>query len=235
MRGVDNLTPESSKSPPRPPVTVEMLEILTSHLDFTHPLDVCVFACALVTFWTQCRLGEMLSPTQASFKSPREVPCLTDLFTPITYGGSCKLFLPKTKTTGFKGAHTFITAQYGNINPIPALDNHIALNSPPAHYPLFSYCAGQGHVCLTSRKFLARCNEIWSMYRLPSSTGHCFCIGGTTELLLRGVPPDVVKMLGRWKSDAFLVYWRSLELIAPLYAEYLEPIISSVLPLRRKQ
>jgi hypothetical protein len=28
--------------------------------------------------------------------------------------------------------------------------------------------------------------------------------------------------LGRWSSDAFLRYWRSLELLAPLHIENLE-------------
>ncbi|KIK93936.1 hypothetical protein PAXRUDRAFT_143952 [Paxillus rubicundulus Ve08.2h10] len=54
-----------------------------------------------------------------------------------------------------------------------------------------------------------------------STTGHSFCIGGTTELLLAGVPPDVVKALGHWSSDTFLHYWCSLELLAPLHIENL--------------
>ncbi|KAF9218783.1 hypothetical protein BS17DRAFT_642718, partial [Gyrodon lividus] len=61
---------------------------------------------------------------------------------------------------------------------------------------------------LTQKKFLARCNSIWTSKGIPVSAGHSFRIGGTTELLLAGVPPDIVKALGRWSSDAFLCYWR---------------------------
>ncbi|KAG6887385.1 hypothetical protein C0995_015687 [Termitomyces sp. Mi166 len=39
------------------------------------------------------------------------------------------------------------------------------------------------------------------------------------------VPPDIVKILGCWSSDAFLRYWCSLELIAPLYVKLLTPIL----------
>jgi hypothetical protein len=53
----------------------------------------------------------------------------------------------------------------------------------------------------------------------PILTGHSFRIGGTTHLLLSGVPPDVVKTTGRWSSDAFLRYWRSTEQIASIYLE----------------
>jgi hypothetical protein len=52
-------------------------------------------------------------------------------------------------------------------------------------------------------------------------TGHCFHIGGTTKLLMAGVPPHIIKMMRRWSSDTFLHYWCSLEIIAPLYAEFM--------------
>jgi hypothetical protein len=56
---------------------------------------------------------------------------------------------------------------------------------------------------------------VWSSFGYPRTTGHCFRIGGTTELLVAGTPPDVVKATGRWSSQSFLRYWRSLDQIAP--------------------
>lgn len=52
---------------------------------------------------------------------------------------------------------------------------------------------------------------------MPLLVGHCFRIGGATELLLRGVHPDVVAAQGRWKSRAFLEYWRRIESILPIF------------------
>jgi hypothetical protein len=63
--------------------------------------------------------------------------------------------------------------------------------------------------------FLRRCNAIWSARGYPRCTGHSFRLGGTTELLLAGVHPDIVKAMGQWSSDAFLVYWHSLGDLAP--------------------
>ena len=71
---------------------------------------------------------------------------------------------------------------------------------------------------LTKHRFMQRCNEIWQKAGYPRITGHSFRIGGTTELLLAGTPPDVVKKAGRWASDAFLRYWRSLEDIVHMHA-----------------
>ncbi|EJD33611.1 hypothetical protein AURDEDRAFT_41168, partial [Auricularia subglabra TFB-10046 SS5] len=63
-------------------------------------------------------------------------------------------------------------------------------------------------VALTKNAFLGRLNEIWAAAGMQRVSGHCFRIGGTTALLHMGVDTEVVKMSGRWKSDAFLRYWR---------------------------
>ena len=46
--------------------------------------------------------------------------------------------------------------------------------------------------------------------------GHGIRIGSTLEYLLRGVPFEVVKVKGRWASDAFLLYLRKhAQILAP--------------------
>jgi len=46
--------------------------------------------------------------------------------------------------------------------------------------------------------------------------GHSFRIGGAVELLLAGVPPEIVAATGGWTSLAFLLYWRHMEEILPM-------------------
>lgn len=70
---------------------------------------------------------------------------------------------------------------------------------------------------MTRSWFLTRCNQVWKSAGLSELTGHCFRIGGATELLLRGVPPDVIAVQGHWKSRAFLEYWSKIDLILPLF------------------
>jgi hypothetical protein len=134
------------------------------------------------------------------------------------------LRLPWTKTTKLHGAKIMLCWQSAAYDPITALERHEALNREETNLPVFSYKTHNGPLCLTKYKFLQRCNEIWLDNGLPTMSGHSFRIGGTTELLVAGVPPDVVKMMGRWSSDAFLTYWRSLELIAPQHAELLTDV-----------
>ncbi|KII87058.1 hypothetical protein PLICRDRAFT_176861 [Plicaturopsis crispa FD-325 SS-3] len=214
------MTPESSRRAPRPPITSSMLDILHDDLDLRDPFDAAVFSAATCVFWTQLRLGESLSDRVLSFDATH-VPCRRDLKPASTPMGSRGLHLPWTKTTGSRGADVFICRQRGKSDPIAALDNHLRINDVAEGEPLFSFTGRGGSQALTRKNLLSRCNEIWSTRGFPILTGHSFRIGGTTELLIRGVPALVVRAMGRWSSDAFLRYWRSLDLLAPLYTELL--------------
>jgi hypothetical protein len=220
LKGVENLCPLSSRKPVRPPVTRRLLEILQSALNPASPLDAAVLACATTAMWGQIRLGEILAPAQSHFTLGR-IPCWSDLLPPVTSAGSRLLYLPWTKVTASWGAKVMLCRQHALCDPLAALQNHRRLNYTVSALPLFLYLAAEGSLCLTKKKFLGWCNEIWACHGLPTITGHSFRIGGTTELLVAGVPPDIVKVMGRWSSDAFLTYWRLLELIAPRYAELL--------------
>jgi hypothetical protein len=229
LKGVENLTPESSRRPKRPPITLDMLILLYEHLDLNDSLDACCWAAAVVAFWGQVRLGELLSKWQSKY-IPGVIPTPSDLDHHPANVDTIKLHLPFTKTKGKRGETIYICPQNGCSNPLPALTNHLLINKIPDHLPLFSYHSHKGLLALTSRKLLARCNSIWSQHGLPSCSGHSFRIGGTTELLLCSVPPHIVKLLGRWSSDAFLRYWRDLEHIAPLHASFLKPRVRAILP-----
>ncbi|KAG1769005.1 hypothetical protein EDD22DRAFT_949195 [Suillus occidentalis] len=233
LRSAVRLTPESSKRPPRPPVSSEMLDILHASLDSSLPLHACVLACADVVFWGQGRLGEFLPISQSRF-STKFFPTPSSLRSTAS-GESLMCHLPWTKVAKEKGEDVFLGRQLGHSDPISSLLAHFAASpdvlSSPAACHLFAYNGGAGGnlISLTKRKFLLTCNLVWSAHGLPRISGHCFRIGGTTELLLRNVPPHIVKVMGRWSSDSFLRYWRNLEHIAPLHAELLGLKLSPVL------
>ena len=195
-----------------------MLSQLIQNLDLDSPFDVAVAACAVTAFWGQCRLGELLPafsvflailfPTRSSFRRSTRNP------------QAHTLRLPHTKTHP-NGEEIVLVNQCAQIDPISLLKRHLRINNVPDDAHIFSYASGDGFSSLTKPIFLQRCNEIWQRLGYPRTTGHCFRIGGTTELLIAGTPPDVVKATGRWSSDSFLRYWRSLEEIAPRYIRHL--------------
>lgn len=69
---------------------------------------------------------------------------------------------------------------------------------------------------MTKYRFLDFCTDIWSKAALAHVLGHSFRIGGAVELLLAGVPPEIVAATGGWTSLAFLLYWRRMEEILPM-------------------
>lgn len=220
LNGVERLAPDGR--PPRPPITTHMLELLHEHLNPGSPEDVCALAAACTAFWSQSRLGELFSTSSSSF-DPRRIPSRMHLSELSSATGTRTLNYPYTKTKRYAGDRTTIVRQLGCTDPLASLDYHLAVNTLPDHLPLFSYKTAFGHRCLTKKRFLFICNRVWQQHGVPRTTGHSFRIGGTTELLARGVNPSIVKVMGRWSSDAFLRYWRDLEEVVPIHAQLLRP------------
>lgn len=221
LRGVDAMAPESSKRPIRAPVSLEMLRLLDRHLSHTDPFDAAVLAAALVAFWGQCRLGELLGSSRLKH-DPSKYPSRSSLSGPISQQGSRELLLPSTKTHRVTGESIVITYQLAPADPVAALLNHlhISKNIPPTrHLFAFNSSGRNGVHCLTKEVFLNRCNEIWKAHGIERATGHAFRIGGTTGLLHAGIPPEVVRSMGRWASDAHFRYWRDAKNIAIKHAE----------------
>lgn len=200
---------------PRPPVTLQMLELLFKRLDLKSSFDACVFACACSAFWGLARLGELIPSGYAFDRNQPPFPRVNN----ITPGrvGSLKLLLPWTKIKKWEGETLIISRQEGCANPIYAIENHFAVNSFPKESLLFSYSDAHGTTVLLKKQFLQRCNAIWETMNehSQSPTGHSFRIGGTSHLLLCGVHPDIIKQTGRWSSDSFLRYWRNLDTVIP--------------------
>ena len=59
--------------------------------------------------------------------------------------------------------------------------------------------------------------------------GHTFRIGGTTHLLLLGVEPMIVMVIGRWSSKAFLGYWRICNEILAMFVGFSMDSLQSVI------
>ncbi|KZS88487.1 hypothetical protein SISNIDRAFT_418124, partial [Sistotremastrum niveocremeum HHB9708] len=224
IAGVQNLAPASSVRPPRPPITPQLLHILHQCLDLQRSFDRAVFAAALVAFWGQCRLGDFLPGSITVFERSRD-PTFKHYFPARSHFRPSRrdprshiIFLPSTKTHQRDGESVILTEQVAPLDPSIAvraiLPAGLVSDSTVLHT--------QGRVlALSAGAFMTRCNEVWRLAGESTFTGHSFRIGGTTTFLVNGVPPDVVKAMGRWSSDAFLRYWRELESLAPEHAAHM--------------
>jgi hypothetical protein len=175
----------------------------------------------IVLFPIFFRSGELCVPSRNLFDSSKHVSNNTHIDFSLSPSGvrSAIFDIPWSKTEGSKGAKIVLTDLIDPTSPVPALRHHLAANTNvPAGAPLFAFETDDGGwEPLTKSNWSARCNEIWVAAGFAPLKAHAFCIGGCTELLLRSTNPDIVCVQGRWKSRAFLVYWRKIQRVLSLF------------------
>lgn len=219
--GVERKAPLSSRRKERPPVKEEHLHLLHKDLDLSGKedgLDVCTIAAANTLFYGQIRSGKLLPSSPFVEKFDRKLHSTVACLRAYNADRSRRLKLPSTKMEPIRGEEIILSAQESISDPNNAIDRHIRINRLSPNDPLFSYRDKHSELkVLTKKLMLEVCNRAWSRHSVPRMTGHCFRIGGTTHYLLAGIPCDVVKVLGRWKSDAFIKYWRNLDSLATLH------------------
>ncbi|KAG2051733.1 hypothetical protein BDR06DRAFT_983477 [Suillus hirtellus] len=193
LDGAITLASRSSKQAKCAPFTAKHILDIQSHLDSSLPLDVAVLTCMTSTFYSLSHLREFTVRTITGFDGSQHVK-RSDM----------------TMDTEDCNDHT---------NPKMALINHFAVNDPAPNEHLFAWHHPNGMRPLTCTTFLKRMGEIIRQNNMPNLKGHGLRIGGTLEYLLRGIPFDVIKSMGRWSSDAFTGY---LHQHAMIMAPYLQ-------------
>jgi hypothetical protein len=202
--------PRDTKKPvQRPPITSSMMTLLANAWGDGSPRELCALAIALAAWCGQCRLGELVPATPSSL-DPRRIPRRSTWSGAKVHRRSSEIQLPWTKTTHFDGATVFLVDQRNPLNATIALARHFKSSPLDPSAFLCEYKSGRRSKLLCKEEFLEMCNAVWTTADIPRVTGHSFRIGGTTALLCSGVKPDIVKKMGRWTSDSFLQYWRSL-------------------------
>jgi hypothetical protein len=217
LRAAEKATPESSKRKKRTPYTPEFILAIRAQLDLINsPFDAVVYACLTTIFYSCARVGEFTVPTLTSFKANAHVKP-SDVTTERDRNGleSTAFLLPRTKTS-IHGESVSWSRQNGDTDPEKAFTHHLTINQPPQNGPLFAYRHKNTHRPLTKPAFIKALATAATKAGLEPLQGHGIRIGSTLEYLLRGVPFEVVKVKGRWASDAFLIYLtKHAQILAP--------------------
>ncbi|KAJ6472275.1 hypothetical protein DFH09DRAFT_954068 [Mycena vulgaris] len=216
LRAAAALQPKSSQRKKRRPYTVDLIITLLSHLDPEEPLDAAVGSCLTTGFYSCARVGELTVKTLQSFDPTRHVkPSDVREETDPKGLAMTVLGVPVTKSNA-SGEDLFYATQSDASDPRRGFTNHLRVNAPPPNSHLFSYKHGSRHRPLTKSAFIGRIHKAFRAAKLEPLQGHGIRIGSTLFYLLRGTPFDVVKTIGRWGSDAFLLYLRKhAQIMAP--------------------
>ena len=220
LKGTRKSTPEALKLPKQLPLLVEDIVTIKHQLNLTQPLDVVVFACLTTTFFTVARLREFTVRNLSSFNIETQIK-ISDISHDVEDRNSNKVttfHIPQTKTMPKeKGSETVFWAQQeGPADPCATFTNHLKVNQPPRVAHLFAYWHNSSYRPLTKMTFLSQMKRALKDAGCPVKHGHSIHIGATLEYLLRGVPFEAMKSLGRWLSDSFSRYLRKhAQILAP--------------------
>jgi hypothetical protein len=182
------------------PVTIAHMVALRATLVLSKPFDAAVWALATAAFWACRRLGELTVPSAVEFDPKFHITraAVMCLITAPDGTSATTLTLPWTKSARVRRALLTLTGRDDKLCTQKALSNHLQVNTDlPLDAPFFAYRANDSAWAYpTKDHFLRRCHDIWTSVKLLRIHRHSFCIGGSTELLLAGVPCDVVVALG---------------------------------------
>lgn len=229
LAGAARLAPPASRRPKRHPWTIALLSSIFATLDPSDPLHAAVKSAAAVIFFSAARSGEFLQKTLTSFdpllhvkpadiskKSDREGNIVTSAHLPVT----------KSAREGEDVA--WGPQQQHDVDPDTLLAVHMRVNRPNPIGPLFAWRHPRsGPRALTKSEFMKTLNTAAESLGLEPLQGHGLRIGATLEYLLRGLSFETVKAIGRWSSDAFIIYLRQHAVIlapylqgTPIFAEF---------------
>ncbi|KIN93436.1 hypothetical protein M404DRAFT_171264 [Pisolithus tinctorius Marx 270] len=100
-------------------------------------------------------------------------------------------------------------------DPFHALQNHFHLNPATKDAHLFAWSHPiRGIRPLSKYKVMRKiAKAAKSHIGFPNLKGHSLCIGGTLFYLLKEIPFDVIKTMGRWSGESFTLYLRHHALV----------------------
>ncbi|KIK73781.1 hypothetical protein PAXRUDRAFT_177491, partial [Paxillus rubicundulus Ve08.2h10] len=113
-------------------------------------------------------------------------------------------------------------------DPQATLKNHFRVNPAPQDAHLFSWKHPKSGLCpLSKTKVTSRLTAVSKACSLSNLKGHNLWIGGTLHYLLKGVPLDVVKVMGFWARNSFMLYLHDHTLILVLFLQATDKALGS--------
>ena len=190
------------------------LPITVSHLKFFYSLlairytsnydSLMIWAAMTLAFFGFMRLGELTCNSQ--FSSDAHLTPLDIIFHPSQSNPSQLLVKVKvSKTDPFRMGHTLLIEQTNqSICPVNAMKHYLTRRGITPG-PLFIFASGRP---LTKDALTAETRQLLSHLGCQASdyAGHSYRIGAATAAASAGLPPWLVKTLGRWSSDCYERY-----------------------------
>lgn len=197
---------------PRLPITPRILRLMKGvwFSSESAPLydSLMLWAAATTAFFGFCRSGEITTPSENNY-DPNVHLSLSDIATDnVKCPSMLSINLKHSKTDQErKGVKIIIGKTGDDLCPILAMLNFLKVRgSHPG--PLFCWKSGSP---LSKSSFVKSVRSALTTANLPADNfaGHSFRIGAATTAASAGICDSSIQSLGRWKSNAYLLYIRT--------------------------
>ena len=194
------------------PVTPELLLKLRGHLNLHLSLDRTLWAACLLMFFGLLRKSNVFPPSLSNFVSGKHLARGDFAPTPSHLPPGLLVSLRWSKTIQFKDRTLTIPLPWLRDHPLypcSALVATFEADPPPrAGGPAFWFDSSSGPRPLTYGVFLSRFKQLLKSAGMDASlfAAHSFRRGGASWAFAQGIPGEIIKIMGDWRSSAYLGY-----------------------------
>jgi hypothetical protein len=190
------------------PITPLILLQIKSLLVLSNPRGAVFWAACLVAFFGFFRKSNLFGPSGSGF-DPSKHLCRSD-FLLYPWGLAVQIRWSKTIQFGERVLVTPLPRLPGHpLCPVEAVVQAFALTkSAKPQGPAFMVPKGFSYTPFSPHAFVVKLRaHLDSLGLHPSHySGHSFRRGSASWAIQNGLPGEIIKILGDWKSDAYLAY-----------------------------
>ena len=186
------------------PITVDILSQIYQHLDLTDPDDLVLWASFLICFWGMLRKASLVPQRVQDFNPAKHLSRGNIVAT--DYGLLITLSHSKSNQYGEYTHQIPLTAIPGSPLDPQAAYLHMVQKLPASHCsPAFVFSDG---TILTHSLFVKGLRSCLTKINLDPSqyAGHSFRRGSCSFAFKCGIPPDLIRIHGLWRSQAYQSY-----------------------------
>ena len=190
------------------PITPNILLKIKSLLNLNVPVDAMFWAACLVAFFGFFRKSNLFPPNKKSFDESKHL-CRSD-FSLHPWGIMLKIKWSKTIQFGERLLQSPIPLLRNHpLCPVSALIQAFRITKlADSNGPAFVVPTANSFEPMSPINFVKQLRGILNLSGLPAQdySGHSFRRGSASWAIQNGIPGEVIKILGDWKSDAYLSY-----------------------------
>ena len=210
LKGIKKANSKTATNRIRLPITLEIMQKIRSVLDQepTNYTNILLWAACCLAFFGFLRCGEFTMPSKTAY-DPETHLALADVALDDKENPSViQVTIKQSKTDPFRQGVQLYLGRTGNlVCPVNAILAYLAVrDSSPG--PLFKLTDGS---FLTRQQFAVLISNTLKLAGIDDKhyNTHSFRIGAATSAKEAGISDVQIKMLGRWKSEAYQLYVRT--------------------------